>query len=446
MMASENNDDENGIFINLTVPPGVEAGVDSLTFECGGSQMEVLVPLGSVPGDVIRLQVGDVEQDENTTKPSSGASDNANLKAASSAAVAENDSKDTKSLSSSSLMKELGGLKSDTTFAVDDNCKGVEDMNARNTDGIISVKILDSDIEPIYLQLLEKLPDTDDGNSEGNDKGDGTAGHAWPCGILLAQTLTSIEWDVKPNHYPINCLELGSGLGACGLTLARDLSSFANKVNIILTDQGEKTIELLKRNIDRNFHLIKRQNGVGRFGDNITLKAEELVWGNTLKAKGDKFQIILGSDLLYNTQGSYAPLIKTIKHHLHLEEGMVILAVRWRKPDLERRFFEKAEQDGLHFELWQGFNKYPQFQIRSPCALTWEQYGNPKYEASNRFFQTMVSVGNKQCSLANVSELMMEGMSDEEYATFEEIQCQIYIGKYCEKKKEAPKKRKHDDN
>ena len=58
----------------------------------------------------------------------------------------------------------------------------------------------------------------------------------------------------------------------------------------------------------------------------------------------------------------------------------------------------------------------------------------------------MVSVGNKQCSLANVSELMMEGMSDEEYDTFEELQCQIYIGKYCEKKKEAPKKRKHDDN
>eukprot|EP00584_Thalassiosira_punctigera_P017948 CAMPEP_0172566046 /NCGR_PEP_ID=MMETSP1067-20121228/110418_1 /TAXON_ID=265564 ORGANISM="Thalassiosira punctigera, Strain Tpunct2005C2" /NCGR_SAMPLE_ID=MMETSP1067 /ASSEMBLY_ACC=CAM_ASM_000444 /LENGTH=62 /DNA_ID=CAMNT_0013357067 /DNA_START=44 /DNA_END=229 /DNA_ORIENTATION=- len=41
------NDDGDGIFINLTVPPGAEAGIDSLTFQYGGNELGVLVPAGS---------------------------------------------------------------------------------------------------------------------------------------------------------------------------------------------------------------------------------------------------------------------------------------------------------------------------------------------------------------------------------------------------------------
>ena len=47
-----------GTFVNLTVPPGAEAGVDSLTFQYGGASLEVLIPPGSVPGDVLRIKVG----------------------------------------------------------------------------------------------------------------------------------------------------------------------------------------------------------------------------------------------------------------------------------------------------------------------------------------------------------------------------------------------------
>ena len=50
-----NEDGDGGIFINLEVPHGAEAGVDSLTFEYGGSEFDVLVPAGSLPGDVLRI-------------------------------------------------------------------------------------------------------------------------------------------------------------------------------------------------------------------------------------------------------------------------------------------------------------------------------------------------------------------------------------------------------
>ena len=66
-------------------------------------------------------------------------------------------------------------------------------------------------------------------------------------------------------------------------------------------------------------------------------------------------------------------------------------------------------------------------------------------EASNRFFnETMVFVANKKTTLANVSENDMEAMSDNEHFIFEELQCQVYIGRYkC--KAEETRKRKQDE-
>ena len=47
-----------GIYINLTIPPGVEPGVDSLTFQYEGNEMEIQVPEDSVPGDIFSIKVG----------------------------------------------------------------------------------------------------------------------------------------------------------------------------------------------------------------------------------------------------------------------------------------------------------------------------------------------------------------------------------------------------
>ena len=49
------------VFITIQVPPNVEAGIDTLIFEYGGNELEILVPPGSVAGDVLQIQVGGVD-------------------------------------------------------------------------------------------------------------------------------------------------------------------------------------------------------------------------------------------------------------------------------------------------------------------------------------------------------------------------------------------------
>ena len=264
----------------------------------------------------------------------------------------------------------------------------------------------------------------------------------WPSGRLLAEALTStfgINFlkKILDRERNIKCLELGSGLGVVGLALCNSFSSeswLANQITVVLSDIGENTIKLLDMNIDRNRHLV---------ANNMKVVAEELVWGKTLSNRDEKFQIILGSDLLYNTHESYDPLIYTIKQYLHPEHGIIILAVRWRKPDLERKFFEAAEMEGIYFELWDDFMQDENFRKRSPCQLGWRDYGNPKCDASNRYLlETTISVGQKTIALANITETDMECMSDEEHTIFEEMQCQIYIGRH----KGVSRKRERDEH
>jgi hypothetical protein len=259
----------------------------------------------------------------------------------------------------------------------------------------------------------------------------------------------------------INCLELGSGLGVCGLALAHALNTICYRIgnddlsetndnhpiiaNILLTDRGEDTLHILRKNI---------QSNTANDNDHYTtIAAESLVWGNISMQNNNsnnncdnttKNNLIIGSDLLYNTQESYIPLLNTIQQHLCLRHGIVLLAVRWRKPDLECQFFELAESNyGLLFELWDEFITDTTFgKRRCPCLLHWKEYGNPKSELLRDFFyQTKVYAGGEEKSLGQVTEKDMEVMNDEEYTIFEEIQIQIYIGRYDEAKTTISQKR-----
>ena len=436
----------DGIFINLTVPPGVEAGVDSLTFEYGGNELDVLVPPGSLEGDVLRIQVGITETEDNTDEVNN-----------------EHDTgrgeEDTKPAAKSSLMSELGGLEEDE----DNNCKkaNVTAGNVTDSEGITHVELFNGFKGPRkYLKLYEYLPGKTAKSTISNkgDEGDGTHGMVWPSGRLLAQALTSsfgIEYlnslkqvtqDTEKRN--LTCLELGSGLGVCGLALVSAFKSCRksptdDNITICLTDQGENAIELLKTNIEEN-HPPGSMNDDGS-SSSYDISAESLVWGKTLKYKDrKKFDIILGSDLLYNTHVSYAPLICTMKQHLH-PNGTVILGIRWRKPDLEREFFCMAESMGLYFELWNEFIQDGEFGKRSICRLSWKEYGNPECEVSNTFFnETMLFAANKKTCLANVSEKDMEAMSDAEHFIFEEMQCQVYIGRYTCKVEETRKRKQNE--
>mmetsp|Transcript_50702 Transcript_50702/g.108037 ORF Transcript_50702/g.108037 Transcript_50702/m.108037 type:complete len:503 (-) Transcript_50702:120-1628(-) len=480
------NDDGDGIFINLTVPPGAEAGIDSLTFQYGGNELGVLVPAGSVAGDVLRIQVGfGAGAGDRFTNARIGDEADGELQPASSL-MNELGGMDDDDAATNRDGQRSGGLLSESGAAKDEHgCKSVHskrlrerDLITRNTTtrsaaGLTVVKLGDGltqgEQKVRSLHLLESQASTEENASIKNrNEGDGTNGMAWSSGTLLAQALTSsfgiqylrrfIQAETLQKGgqegVTIRCLELGSGLGACGLALAHALgycctsdsaecdtknSSRNKSASIILTDKGEIAVDLLKKNIQRNLP-----------PSCATIAAESLVWGESLQSKcfctDEKFHLLLGSDLLYNTRESYDPLIKTIEQYLHPDRGIVLLAVRWRKPDLEREFFQKAEIKGLMFEPWKEFIESNDFEKRSPCRLNWKEYGNPESESSNRhFYETTVSLAKKKAALANITEQDVESMNDEEYSIFEELQVQVYVGKYCGGEKAISRKRQRED-
>ena len=414
--SKDNDDASDDIYINLTVPPGAEPGVDSLTFQYDGNEMEILIPEGSVAGDVLQIQVGFSAVGINP----------------------QTDKDNTETKKSPSLMEELNGVD-------DSNVNDTKAKQSNIKEGVSTINLGAGLKSNVTLQLHEKLPSRDCSFSgDSNREGDGTSNCLWPAGIVLSQALTSkmgIDFltskifshgDIK-----IDCCELGAGLGTCGIALAHafsaiDDSSSTARYQIVLTDQGDETIALLRENIGGN-------SSYGGDEGKISVISHPLTWGNKISSDCSlpkKFHLIIGSDLLYNSLESYEPLLSTLKHHLH-PEGTVILSVRWRKPELEREFFRKAEQLGILFVNWKEFEECELFKSRCPARLSWMDYGRPESQESNEYFlSTNTSVDRVSKSLATITEDDMQCMSDEEYSSFEEKQIQVYLAGFLATKGE----------
>ncbi|KAL7460552.1 hypothetical protein ACHAXS_000999, partial [Conticribra weissflogii] len=435
----------------------------SLSFEYQGTPFEILVPDGSVEGDVLRIQVGTVPADGSENKD-------------------EKDSEEERERGG--LLGALGGLKED-----DDTDKATK-AEAKLEIGI-SVVPLGRGLKPylypktetsendsfVSLSLMESLPNSIEKSEK---EGDGTHSMVWPSGKVLAQLLSSaigvnfLEQKILETKsiMQYNCLELGSGLGVCGLALAHALASCCCSeslvkdrdgmdIKVVLTDQGLEAKQLLYENIHRNLlpSISSRSNST------VSISAESLCWGETLeliKVVPNKFHLVIGSDLLYNSKESYDPLLRTIQQHLH-EDGTIILTCRWRKPILERKFFKKAETMGIEFKLCEEFLDEDEVLKRCPCLLDWRDYGNPAREASNKFFhETTVPIGKcnigkknvarslcAKKTLAEISEDDTEKMSMEEYTIYEELQVQTYVGRFSssetEEESESRKRMRIED-
>ncbi|KAL7516311.1 hypothetical protein ACHAWX_001339 [Stephanocyclus meneghinianus] len=396
--------------LTLTVPPDAEPGIDSLTFQYRGQELEIIVPATAKPGDVLEVRLGiadggDAHDDDDN-----------------------DDEEETRQKSSVGL---VGAERTSDTHDQDGSSKA---------DGNVAVLPLhrDDQREITSLRLAEAPPPNDD------DDGDGTNAVVWPTGIVLAQSLNSpagthfLQSRILACSPPLRCLELGSGSGACGLALAHALSRLASRddddemgeARVVLTDRGRGAVESLRENIRRNLRVFRCETSSTR---RVSVEATCLSWGEALSGE-EKFDIVLGSDLLYDAQGeaTYGPLVRTMRRHLR-REGRILLGVRWRKPLLEREFFEIALRSGLEFALWDRVpEKDAEWRRRCPCRLGWREYGDPECDASNAFFHdTIVSVGGNEKSLAEIRESDLEGMSEEEYTVFEECQIQIYVGKFA---------------
>ncbi len=353
--------------ISIRIPEGAEAG-DTLQFEAQGQLLDLLVPAGSVPGDLLEIQVGSISNNENGDERD------------------ENDD-----------------------ITIIDMGKG---------------KCLE-----LFSQLpgdVAHIPESDDDNDEATD---GTFALPWRCGIELAENWEEIESLLleKGIHSRRRIIELGSGLGLVGLSFVTYFSNdskmvdasqenrilAADNATIVLTDLPA-AMSLLDFNVNHHQPSLPSPP---------TLSTRSLRWtlerpDNDPFTNEPPFDFLLGSDILYNTE--YIPhLTATIKRLLNPTRGVVVLAVRWRKPDLERVFFQDS---GLEWQLLQPNGK-------NYCPLSWEDFGDPSNESSNRYFhQTLISVNGKPQSIADITEDQAKDLPPEEFQAWEHSFIQLYLG------------------
>ena len=127
------------------------------------------------------------------------------------------------------------------------------------------------------------------------------------CEYLVDQADTLLPQDPSAN---LRILEVGSGLGRCGL-LAHHLSP--ENATTVLTDGDTDTLKQLRENVQYNAKVEDEGNNLSK----------QLLWGekyaqsfllNEQPEENDerKFDFILGSDLIY-VQSVIRPLFETVR-------------------------------------------------------------------------------------------------------------------------------------
>jgi hypothetical protein len=241
---------------------------------------------------------------------------------------------------------------------------------------------------------------------------DGTAGFIWCAGRRLATLLASQRHLVRNRKV----IELGAGCGLVGIA-----ASEAGAAEVLLTDHAA-VVPLLEHNISLN----EAKGG----NTTVLTAAATLEWGSEAPSKARPYDVVLGSDLLYNTAVDYQKLVRTIVSCLCVDGspraslprgcgGCMIIGVRWRKPEEERQFFILMIEAGFGEPtlLW------------PESGLSWSEFGvrdNPKSQAFFRDTLLTVGAGNAVCLGEAMGEEMQEAMSAEEIEEFDNKMTQVY--------------------
>jgi predicted nicotinamide N-methyase len=323
--------------LSLQVPPDAREG-DNLTFTVDGVEMEIPVPPGTLPGQLLSVQLGD------------------------------------------------------------ETSRGPSDEDPDISEDSVTIPLADGQT----LVLATVLPSSPEILEM--DESDGTHALAWPAGQWLADSLAHhvprLPWNDKKDNL---VLELGSGLGTAGMAFGH---CFGQKIQrLVLTDHAA-AVPLLQHNVRQNQALVPSHTVV-----------HELEWSSAPTDRNTatiSYDWILGSDILYNTE-SIPALVSTIEQLLG-EHGGVLVAVRWRKPDIERGFFQTL-RTGCRNLKWK--------LLDGASTTHWSEYG----KASDIFFQqTMIGIGGKPKALGYITEQDTERMSQGEYDAWDRAQMQLYLG------------------
>lgn len=388
--------------IHIQIPSNAEVG-DALTFSVEGTDFEIPIPEGSKAGDVLQIQVGfdGQEDEENQNTCTIGGADEETL---------QNDNEE--------VMIKSEPEKSDYA------------------DGFQSYIVPLHETLGITLEMQHLSTLVEESAQAQNEKiyNDGTCAMVWPSALHMTRYITSPSFqEIVKNKKSI--VELGSGLGVVGLSYSAAVTSTLSnsdnhkkEINILLTDVPA-ALPLIEHNIACNR---KRSPNNEDMFQNVT--AESLIWGSHIEKScslAGKADLILASDILYNaTIDTYDSLCETIRSLLPKSKGGscdMLIAVRWRKPDQERKFFEIMEsQIGFQFELVDGAMENEECK----CILDWKSFGNPLSENSNEYFtNTFTLVNGVSLALKDVTEVQMNEMSEDEYQSFEAKYIQIYFGR-----------------
>lgn len=162
----------------------------------------------------------------------------------------------------------------------------------------------------------------------------------WRSSHHLCEYLVRQREILKPNG---RILELGSGLGRCGI-LAHKLSPTSE---VFLTDGDTDTLAQLRDNVRRNTH------------SEGNISCHQLLWGSETSESflkqhgGEKFDVLLGSDLVYVT-GVVPALWETVRVLLSKNGGVFVMAHCSRREgnDVTIDFvLEASEKAGFKYTL-----------------------------------------------------------------------------------------------
>ena len=396
--------------IQIQIPENTEAG-DSLTFNVEGTEFEIPVPVGYKPGDILQIEVGRGNSDDSDSREE--------------ALLNNKDDGDNEMLESSleqcddeenyvvPLHEAMGGVTLDVHCSI-----SKEEQSNNDQAGLLSF--------------------------EGESYEDGTYAMAWPAAFHLVKYISSPKWRKNLNSRK-SVVELGSGLGIVGIAYISTLSLLESSsqvevdVDVVLTDLPS-VLPLIEHNIARNRKRLS--SDYDHFNTNIfdKIRVEALIWGEKVHSFSGvgKFDLILASDILYNTTAqTYHALCETISLLVQNKQEKskttetndcdILISVRWRKPIEERLFFELMEtKHGFNFDLITNAIEDANYR----CDLNWREFGNPDCAKSNEYFtNTFTEVRGEALPLKDITEVEMDKMSEAEYTAFEARFIQVYAGR-----------------
>jgi predicted nicotinamide N-methyase len=145
--------------------------------------------------------------------------------------------------------------------------------------------------------------------------------HQWESGIVLARWCIGNEDRIRNARV----LELGSGTGLAGICCEK----YCRASSVTLTDYNAKVLENIERNKELNLSQVR---------------VVRLDWTQPSSYIDDKFDIIIGSDLVY-IGAPISQLADTIQHHLAPNGELTIIMPNKRRATPE--FIEAMTQRGF---------------------------------------------------------------------------------------------------